>query len=125
MVVATGMMGRDGVLPIKKACLSDALVSDTSPNRVERQNRGSHLMAELKNRQWLLASRPEGMIKESDFRWSESTTPALKDGEVLVRNLAFSFDPTQRGWMSMDTYMPAIPVGEVMKAGTIGQVVES
>ena len=25
----------------------------------------------------------------------------------------------------MDTYMPAIPVGEVMKAGTVGQVVES
>src|SRR5260370_8240181 len=27
--------------------------------------------------------------------------------------------------MSMDTYIPAIPVGEVMKAGTIGQIVES
>ena len=65
------------------------------------------------------------MIKESDFRWNESTVPALKDGQVLVRNLAFSFDPTQRGWMSMDTYIPAIPVGEVMKAGTIGQIVES
>src|SRR5260370_19524400 len=82
-------------------------------------------MAELKNRQWLLAARPNGMIKESDFRWNESTVPALKDGQVLVRILAFSFDPTQRGWMSMDTYMPAIPVGQVMKAGTIGQVVES
>ena len=82
-------------------------------------------MAELKNRQWLLAARPSGIIKESDFRWNETTVPALKDGQVLVRNLAFSFDPTQRGWMSMDTYMPAIPVGEVMKAGTIGQVVES
>ncbi len=82
-------------------------------------------MAELKNHQWLLAARPSGMIKESDFRWNESTVPALKDGQVLVRNLAFSFDPTQRGWMSMDTYIPAIPVGEVMKAGTIGQIVES
>jgi NADPH-dependent curcumin reductase CurA len=82
-------------------------------------------MAELKNRQWLLASRPQGMIKESDFRLSEGMTPALKDGEVLVRNLAFSFDPTQRGWMSMDTYIPAIPIGEPMKAGAVGQVVES
>jgi NADPH-dependent curcumin reductase CurA len=27
--------------------------------------------------------------------------------------------------MSMDTYMPAIPLGQTMKAGTIGQVVES
>jgi NADPH-dependent curcumin reductase CurA len=82
-------------------------------------------MAELKNRQWLLEARPHGMIKETDFRWNETSVPPLKDGQVVVRNLAFSFDPTQRGWMSMDTYMPAIPLGQTMKAGTIGQVVES
>jgi len=82
-------------------------------------------MAQLKNRQWLLAARPQGMIKESDFRWNEAPIPALKDGEILVRNLAFSFDPTQRGWMSMDTYIPAIPIGQVMRASTIGQIVES
>jgi NADPH-dependent curcumin reductase CurA len=82
-------------------------------------------MAELKNRQWLLAARPSGIIKESDFQLNESTVPPLKDGQVLVRNLAFSFDPTQRGWMSMDTYMPAIPIGQTMKAGTVGQIVES
>jgi NADPH-dependent curcumin reductase len=82
-------------------------------------------MAELKNRQWILAARPQGLIKESDFRWNETVVPALKDGQVLVRNLAFSFDPTQRGWMSMDTYIPAIPIGHTMKAGTVGQVVES
>jgi NADPH-dependent curcumin reductase CurA len=82
-------------------------------------------MAELKNRQWLLEARPQGIIKETDFRWNETSVPPLKDGQVVVRNLAFSFDPTQRGWMSMDTYMPAIPLGQTMKAGTIGQVVES
>jgi NADPH-dependent curcumin reductase len=82
-------------------------------------------MSELRNRQWLLVERPQGMIKESDFHWNETSVPALKDGQVLVRNLAFSFDPTQRGWMSMDTYMPAIPLGQTMKAGTIGQVMES
>src|SRR5579871_926652 len=82
-------------------------------------------MAELKNRQWLLEKRPQGIIKESDFRWNETSVPPLKDGQVLVRNLAFSFDPTQRGWMSMDTYMPAIPLGEPMKAAAVGQVVES
>jgi NADPH-dependent curcumin reductase len=73
----------------------------------------------------LLAARPKGLIKESDFKWNETTTRALKDGELLSRNLAFSFDPTQRGWMSHDTYMKAIPLGETMKAGTVGQVVES
>lgn len=82
-------------------------------------------MAQLKNRQWLLAARPQGLIKESDFRWNETTVPPLQDGQVLVRNLAFSFDPTQRGWMSMDTYMKAIPIGNVMLAGTVGQIVDS
>ncbi len=82
-------------------------------------------MAELKNRQWLLAARPDGLIKESDFRWNEAAVPPLQDGQVLIRNLAFSFDPTQRGWMSMDTYIKAIPLGNVMLAGTVGQVVES
>src|SRR5260370_11788520 len=82
-------------------------------------------MAELKNRQWLLEARPHGMIRETDFRWNETSVPPLKAGPVLLRNLAFSFDPTQRGWMSMATYMPAIPLGQTTKAGTIGQVVES
>jgi len=79
----------------------------------------------LKNRQWLLAARPQGLIKESDFRWNETAVPPLGDGQLLIRNLALSFDPTQRGWMSMDTYIPAIPLGQVMKAAIVGQVVES
>src|ERR1700756_2931185 len=82
-------------------------------------------MPDLKNRQWLLAARPVGMIKDSDYRWNETAVPALKDGEVLLRNLAFSFDPTQRGWMSMDTYVPAIPIGAVMRAAAVSQIVES
>jgi hypothetical protein len=82
-------------------------------------------MPELKNRQWLLAARPKGMIKETDFRWNETTVQAPKEGEILIRNLAFSFDPTQRGWMSYATYMPAIPLGNVMLASAVAQVVES
>lgn len=77
------------------------------------------------NRQWLLASRPEGMVSESNFTWKESAVPTPKEGEILVRNLWLSFDPTQRGWMSRDTYIPKIPLGEVMQAIAIGQVVES
>lgn len=77
------------------------------------------------NRQWLLISRPEGMISENNFRLVESPIPAPKDGEVLIRNLWLSFDPTQRGWMSRDTYMPKIPLGEVMRAFAVGRVIES
>lgn len=77
------------------------------------------------NRQWLLANRPEGMVGEHNFRWTEAAVPSPADGEVLVRNLWLSFDPTQRGWMSYQTYVPAIPLGSVMRAGAVGQVVES
>ena len=77
------------------------------------------------NRQWLLSNRPEGMINEGNFRWVEGPIPRVEDGQVLVRNLWLSFDPTQRPWMSMDTYVPMIPLGEVMRAISVGQVVES
>jgi NADPH-dependent curcumin reductase CurA len=44
---------------------------------------------------------------------------------VLVRNLWLSFDPTQRNWMVLDSYVPKIPLGEVMRAFGVGQVIQS
>src|SRR3954468_23306089 len=80
----------------------------------------------MKNRQWLLARRPQGMISAEDFRWVEDgSVPAPRDGEVLVRNLWLSCDPTQRGWMAGDTYLPAVKIGEVVRSFAVGQVVES
>ncbi len=76
------------------------------------------------NHQWQLAARPEGLIKESDFTWTEEAVPELQDGQFLVRNLYLSLDPTMRGWASRDTYLPAVPIGGVMRGGTIGVVSE-
>jgi NADPH-dependent curcumin reductase len=77
------------------------------------------------NRQWLLDSRPEGVLREDNFQWVERPIPSPEEGQVLVRNLWLSFDPTQRGWMSRDSYVPMIPLGDVMRAASVGQVVES
>jgi NADPH-dependent curcumin reductase CurA len=78
------------------------------------------------NRQILLAARPVGMIKESDFHRREVPIPVPQAGEFLVRNLYLSLDPTIRNWMNdVDSYMPAIRIGEVMRGGGIGVVVES
>ena len=77
------------------------------------------------NRQWLLVSRPEGMFNEQNFQWAETPAPTPKNGEFLVRNLWLSCDPTQMGWMKVDTYVPKVPLGEVMRAIGLGQVVES
>ena len=77
------------------------------------------------NRQWLLARRPEGLVSVDDFRLDTSPTPEPGEGEVLVRNLFLSCDPTQRGWMAGDTYLPAVKIGEVMRAFAVGEVAAS
>ncbi len=82
-------------------------------------------MSDAKNRQWILEARPQGPLTGNEFRWNEAPVPRPADGEVLVRNLWVSVDPTQRGWMSRDSYVPKIPLGEVMRAISVGQVVES
>jgi NADPH-dependent curcumin reductase CurA len=77
------------------------------------------------NRQWRLAARPVGNFKDSDFTWTEEPVPALNDGEFLVHNQYLSLDPTNRGWASTDTYLPAVKLGDVMRGGAIGTVDES
>ena len=50
----------------------------------------------------------------------------LNEGEVLVRNLILSCDPTQFAWLNGgSSYAPRIRAGEVMRAWTAGRVVES
>ncbi|MEM6707770.1 MAG: NADP-dependent oxidoreductase [Pseudomonadota bacterium] len=78
------------------------------------------------NRQWLLAKRPHGMVGKENFEYAETPIPTPGDGEVLIRNLYLSFDPTQRGWMEdRESYLPPVAIGEPMRAGSVSQVVES
>jgi NADPH-dependent curcumin reductase len=77
------------------------------------------------NRQWRLAARPTGLFKESDFKLTEEPVPEPGEGQVLVRNLYLSLDPTNRGWASMDTYLPAVAIGEVMRGIGMGAVEKS
>jgi NADPH-dependent curcumin reductase CurA len=78
------------------------------------------------NRQWRLKQRPDGMVAPSDFEYHEEPVPALEDGQVLVRTLYVSFDPAMRAFLNdRPSYVAAQAVGEVMRAGAIGQVVES
>lgn len=74
------------------------------------------------NQQWRLASRPKGLVAESDFIWSEEPVKEPSEGQFLVRNIYLSMDPTYRGWMAFDTYLPAVPLGDVMRGITIGVV---
>ena len=79
--------------------------------------------ANLKNRQFLLAARPSGMVKESDFEYHETTIPELKDGEVLIRTTRISLDPSMRGQMeNRADYVAPLEIGDVMRAGGTGVV---
>jgi NADPH-dependent curcumin reductase CurA len=78
------------------------------------------------NRQWLLAKRPVGMVKESDFELHTAAIPAPGDGQVLVRTRWLAFEPAMRGWMEdRRNYIPPVAIGEVMRGMTVGEVVES
>jgi NADPH-dependent curcumin reductase CurA len=80
----------------------------------------------MKNQQVLLARRPRGGVEEGDFRIVESETPAIQDGQLLVRVHYLSLDPYMRGRMDESkSYAPSQPLGAVMIGGTVGEVVES
>jgi NADPH-dependent curcumin reductase len=73
-----------------------------------------------------MAAHPAGALKDSDFEMVDAPVPEPADGEALVRTLYLSLDPAIRVWMNgVDTYVPGIHVGDVMRAGGLGEVVQS
>jgi NADPH-dependent curcumin reductase CurA len=78
------------------------------------------------NHQFRLAARPQGMVGREHFDYIEEPVAELADGEVLVKTAYISLDPAMRGWMAEGrSYIPPVEIGEVMRAGTVGTVVES
>jgi hypothetical protein len=77
------------------------------------------------SRRITLASRPQGHVQPTDFGTDEVELPALQEGEFLMDVEYLSIDPTIRGWMSYDTYLPKIVKGEVIRSAGAGEVVES
>jgi hypothetical protein len=77
-------------------------------------------------RQVVLAARPQGTPKESDFELRETDEPPLGEGDVLVRNVFVSVDPYMRGRMTgVRTYVGPYEVGGPIDGGAVGRVVES
>ncbi|RBY93669.1 NADP-dependent oxidoreductase [Blastococcus sp. TF02-8] len=77
-------------------------------------------------REWQLAARPVGEPTPDDFRLVELDRPDPSDGQVVVRMLVMSVDPYMRGRMNAGkSYAAAWEIGETMKGGAVGRVVES
>ena len=78
------------------------------------------------NRQILLASRPVGFPKESNFKLVETAVPAPGEGQILVRAIYLSVDPYMRGRMNdVKSYAAPVAIGGVMGGGVVGKVVQS
>ena len=78
------------------------------------------------NHQVRLASRPVGLPTDANWQFTEEPVNDPGAGGVLVQVLALSLDPAMRGWMNEGrSYIKPVEIGEVMRAGGIGRVVDS
>ena len=78
------------------------------------------------NKQVLLAARPIGFPKESDFQLVETPIPSPADGQFLVGASYLSVDPYMRGRMNAArSYADPVGIGEMMTGGVVGKVLES
>ncbi|WP_273454658.1 NADP-dependent oxidoreductase [Nevskia ramosa] len=86
----------------------------------------SSAMPDLVNRLYKLAARPFGLPKASDWLYETVAVPAPQDGELLIKIRYISLDPAMRGWMNEGkSYIKPVAIGEVMRAGTLGEVIAS
>lgn len=78
------------------------------------------------NRQVRLRERPQGIPADTVWEFTSEPLRAPAEGEFLARHLYLSIDPAMRVWMDpSDTYVPAVGIGEVMRAGVIARVEHS
>jgi NADPH-dependent curcumin reductase CurA len=78
------------------------------------------------NRRFLLAARPRGEPRRTDWQFVTEPVPQPAEGEVLIKVLYLSLDPAMRGWMNEGkSYIAPVGLGEVMRAGGVGRVVAS
>ncbi len=87
------------------------------------------------NRQWCVGDAGESenhpqlrglSLTREHFLFSEDTVPEIREGELLIRAVYFSPDPMNHAWVrGMPGKFDPIPVGDVMRGGIAGRVVES
>jgi len=78
------------------------------------------------NKQLILVKRPVGLPTGETWKLESNPVPKPAEGEVLIKNHYISLDPAMRGWMNdTKSYIPPVEIGAVMRAGCIGEVIES
>jgi NADPH-dependent curcumin reductase CurA len=83
-------------------------------------------MSAAKARQIVLAARPQGEPRLTDFRLEETAIPTPGAGQVLLQDQYLSLDPYMRGRMDdRESYAPPTPLGGVMPGESVATVVAS
>ncbi|MFD0931500.1 NADP-dependent oxidoreductase [Psychroflexus salinarum] len=73
-----------------------------------------------------LKNRPKGKPELSDFDFTTSEVPELKDGEILLKTTYVSVDPYLRGRMSdAESYIEPFELNEPIVSGCVAEVLES
>ena len=87
---------------------------------------GGGVKMSVTNTKWVLKERPQGLVKNENFKLIKEELRDIQDGEVLIENQYLSFDPTQRMWLTdLPGYLPPVQIDEVVRSGGIGKIVES
>jgi len=80
----------------------------------------------MQTRRFVLAHRPRGVPRETDFRLETVDIPAPQDGQILVANVYASVDPGIRARLGEEaTYAAPLQIGETVEGATVGRVVAS
>jgi NADPH-dependent curcumin reductase CurA len=83
-------------------------------------------MTAAKARQIVLAARPQGKPRLTDFRLEETAIPTPGSGQVLLQARYLSLDPYMRGRMDdRMSYATPTPLGGVMPGESVATVVAS
>lgn len=77
--------------------------------------------ASVDTKEWIIAKPSRGKYTPDCLRLEMRQLPALKSGEVLLRAIYLSIDPTSRNWLKLEPRSTPFPlaVGDVM----VGQVI--
>src|SRR5437868_10563699 len=97
--------------------------------RPRPEQRGGDLMNPTSTRMVTLLRRPElgGEPRPEDFSVEDRPIPALASGELLVRNVAMSVDPSMRGRLDVGEkhYTTNFEIGEPLDGSAIGVVLDA
>jgi NADPH-dependent curcumin reductase CurA len=80
----------------------------------------------LRNTQWVLAARPQGAVKASDFRLIEAPLRPLEEGEFRIATLYLGVAAVMRNYMlNLERFERPLEIGDVMHGRGVGRIVES